>query len=840
MTASPSTAPRSIRLQVWLPLALLIVCALVFFLLTLLEHWHAQQDLQRFSQRTAHAQLLSARRALETVLRRGDGSGTDAIVADLGLSPMVNYAVLLDDNDQVLAATQFAWKGLPAKQALPHQALALETVSTKPGQAHLHLDIEGLQLHAISPVAMPLRSNELRTNRYGSLLIEYDLAPLVAQSSAHTRAQWLMFLLITSIAAILLLSLARRFILRPVAALDAAMRTIGQGKLQIAAPLAGTGELFQLGQSLQHMAQTLHASQAALSTSEARFHQLADATLEAIFFHEQGTILDVNSRAEQLLGRPAQQLIGADIFTLVSPEYRPLIRQRATAGATGVWDVSFLSVDGTPIPCEVTAMQREVDGRTVRTVVARDIRPRLQAEAKIRQLAHFDTLTGLPNRRQIFDHIHLELQEVERNPNRRSALATFNLDNFKAINDAFGMAFGDTALRTLAQRLSSQQVQHQFFARIHSDTFALLLTNLSGTLEQASAQAASSIENVLAQIAQPLQVHQQTLHLSAGAGVVMIPNDSQDPPELLREAETAMHLSKAAGDNRVRFFAHALQEAASARLALRNDLKAALHITAPAPQELLLHYQPQINAQGQLHGVEALVRWNHPQQGLIPPGAFIAEAEASGLIVPLGNWVLLEAAAALRRWQTESGHATWAQPLTMAVNVSPRQFREPDFVDRVCATLEQLGLNALSLELELTESVVADDLEATLAKMQLLRQYGVRFALDDFGTGYSSLSYLKHLPIDTLKIDRSFVMDIDAQAPTTPGGKRPAVLIEAIIAMAHQLNMRVLAEGVETPAQLAHLKASGCDIFQGYFFSKPLPEGLLLPWASQRSQEHAP
>ncbi|HRL40091.1 MAG TPA: hypothetical protein PLU86_10195, partial [Comamonas denitrificans] len=190
MTASPSTAPRSIRLQVWLPLALLIVCALVFFLLTLLEHWHAQQDLQRFSQRTAHAQLLSARRALETVLRRGDGSGTDAIVADLGLSPMVNYAVLLDDNDQVLAATQFAWKGLPAKQALPHQALALETVSTKPGQAHLHLDIEGLQLHAISPVAMPLRSNELRTNRYGSLLIEYDLAPLVAQSSAHTRAQW--------------------------------------------------------------------------------------------------------------------------------------------------------------------------------------------------------------------------------------------------------------------------------------------------------------------------------------------------------------------------------------------------------------------------------------------------------------------------------------------------------------------------------------------------------------------------------------------------------------------------------------------------------------------------
>ena len=235
-----------------------------------------------------------------------------------------------------------------------------------------------------------------------------------------------------------------------------------------------------------------------------------------------------------------------------------------------------------------------------------------------------------------------------------------------------------------------------------------------------------------------------------------------------------------------------------------------------------------------MHGVEALVRWQHPRRGLIPPGAFIAEAEASGLIIPLGHWVLQEAATTLRRWQNDNAHAAWAQPLTMAVNVSPRQFREPDFVDRVCAILEQLGLNALSLELELTETVVADDLDATLEKMQQLRRYGVRFALDDFGTGYSSLSYLKRLPIDTLKIDRSFVMDIDAPTPAVLGGKRPAVLIEAIIAMAHQLDMQVLAEGVETPAQLAHLKASGCDIFQGYFFSKPLPEAQLQPWAAAR------
>ncbi len=824
----PGTPPRSVRLQVWLPVALAVAGLLILGLLTMLERRHALEDLQRFTDRTAYTQLLGTRRSLETALRRGDGSGLDAIVAELGLSPTIDYAALLDEHGTVLAATRFAWKGQPAAHVLPQPIVppALDA-------PRLRLDNPLLRLHAQTPVAMPLRPHEIRASHYGTLVLEYDLAPLAAQSHRRILEQLLMSIAITGVSAILLLGFGRHYILRPIATLQAAIRAIGAGHFNIPPPLAGQGEMFELGQSLQHMAQTLQASKTALAASEARFHQLADATLEAIFFHANGTILDVNTNAEKLLGRSADDLIGSNIFELVTPEYRPMIQKRAAGGIEGTWEVDFLASDGQPpISCEVTALQREINGRTVRTVVARDLRERLQAEAQIRQLAHFDALTGLPNRRQLFDHVRTELQEVEHNARRRAALATFNLDNFKAINDSLGMATGDATLRALAQRLSSQQAPHQLLARIHSDTFALLLTNLSGTLEEASTQAARQVEQLLAQIAQPLPVQQHTLHLSAGAGVVMIPNDSKEPPELLREAETAMHLSKAAGDNRVRFFAHALQEAASARLALRTDLTAALHIAPPEAQQLLLHYQPQVNAQGLLHGVEALVRWQHPRRGLIPPGAFIAEAEASGLIIPLGHWVLQEAATTLRRWQSDPAHAAWAQPLTMAVNVSPRQFREPDFVDRVCAILEQLGLNALSLELELTETVVADDLDATLEKMQQLRRYGVRFALDDFGTGYSSLSYLKRLPIDTLKIDRSFVMDIDAPTPAILGGKRPAVLIEAIIAMAHQLDMQVLAEGVETPAQLAHLKASGCDIFQGYFFSKPLPEAQLQPWAA--------
>jgi len=825
------TTPRSVRLQVWLPAALVMAGLLMLALLTVLEHRHAQESLQRFTDRTAHTQLLSTRRILETMLHRGDHSGVDAIVAELGQSPTIDYAALLDEDGQVLAATRFDWKGQPAAQVLPDTFAPLVHQTE---QAHLWLNSPMQRLHAMAPVTMASAPNAIGPRHYGTLVLEYDLSPLTEQSHQHTLEQLLIFIVITGVLVILLLVFARRYILRPVARLQKAMRQIGAGEFNIPQPLTGKGEMFELGQSLLHMAQTLQTSKAALAASEAHFHQLSDATLEAIFFHENGRILDVNTNAETLLGRSADDLIGSDIFGFVTPEYRPIVKKRATDGIQGTWDIDFLSSDGAPIACELTALQREINGSTVRTLVVRDIRERLQAEAQIRQLAHFDALTGLPNRHQLLGHVHTELQEVQHNPKRRAALAAFNLDNFKAINDSLGMATGDATLRVLAQRLSSQQAQYQLLARIHSDTFALLLTNLSGPLEEASAQAARQVEELLAQIAQPLPVQGHTLHLSAGAGVVMIPNDSKEPPELLREAETAMHLSKAAGDNRVRFFAHALQEAASARLALRTDLTAALHIAPPQAQELLLHYQPQVNAQGQLHGVEALVRWQHPKRGLIPPGAFIAEAEASGLIIPLGNWVLQEAATALRRWQSDAAHATWAQPLTMAVNVSPRQFREPDFVDRVCSVLEQLGLNALSLELELTETVVADDLDATLEKMQQLRRYGVRFALDDFGTGYSSLSYLKRLPIDTLKIDRSFVMDIDAPTPSVLGGKRPAVLIEAIIAMAHQLDMQVLAEGVETPAQLAHLKTSGCDIFQGYFFSKPLSEDQLQSWATSR------
>ena len=501
--------------------------------------------------------------------------------------------------------------------------------------------------------------------------------------------------------------------------------------------------------------------------------------------------------------------------------------QRTTQGMEGVWEVDLQDAQGQTIPCECSVRRRQLDNRQVRVVAVRDIRTRLAAEAEIRQLAHFDALTGLSNRRSLLEQVVQELAAADLQP-RRAALATININAFQSINDSLGMAAGDTVLRTMARRLSALQSQGQRLARVDGDTFALLLCDLQGDLNQASAEAARTIERLLAAIAEPLEVQGQVLHLSAGAGVVMIPNDSRDAPELLREAETAMHRAKDAGDSRVYFFAHALQEAASERLALRSDLRRALE-AKPAP--LLLHYQPQVDSQGRLAGVEALVRWQDPRRGLVSPVHFIPEAEASGLIVPLGNWVLEEAATTLHRWQNDPACAPWATKLTMAVNVSARQFREADFIGRIESLIARVGIDAFSLELELTESVLVDDLEATLEKMAQLRSHGVRFALDDFGTGYSSMAYLKRLPLDVLKIDRSFTMDIDA--PEHSGqGKRPAVLIDAIVAMAHQLDLRVLAEGVETLAQQERLLRSGCDLFQGYRFSRPLPEAEFRAWAA--------
>lgn len=803
-------------LRVWLPLVLSLVFGLVFVVLMVVEYRNHERALERFVEAQSRPELLGVQRQLENALRRGEGGSTDSIVSELGLNPAVNHAALVDDADKVIAATQFAWRGRSVAQVLDRFPEREMAVARQQSSELLWFDkgADGVRrLMAVAPVTLGLLPGEIRSYRTGVLLIEYDLAPIAAEAVAPFRQQSLLFGLVALLALVVLGIILRTHVYRPVMALCEGMAQVGKGAFQRIPRFRGGGEFKVLADALTAMAESLKRKVDELADSEARFRQLSDASFEAILIHQDGVIVDANRAAEALYESDPGGLVGRDIYELVAPEQRELVRRRAQEGLEGAWEIEFVSPSGVRIPAEIKVKQSRADSVLRRIVAIRDIRERLQAQDEIRRLAYFDALTGLPNRRQFLERVRAELDEVDR-LNHRAAVLTFNLDGFSSVNDSLGMAAGDEVLRTIARRLNILRHENDLVARIDGDTFAILLADLAGDLEAASAEAAREAERFIESIMAPVEVGGTDLHFKAGAGVVMIPNDSRDPPELLREAETAMNRAKEANDSRVHFFAHALQEAAGARLALRNDLTRSLK----QGEELLLHYQPQVDAQGRMLGMEALVRWQHPVRGLIPPGLFIPEAEASGLIVPLGNWVLEEAVRCLKRWQ-EMG---LAKGLTMGVNVSPRQFREGDFIHRLEDVLARVGVDALSIELELTESVVADDLDATVETMRALRERGIRFALDDFGTGYSSLAYLRRLPFETLKIDRSFVMDIGV-GPVEGEGKSPAVLIDAIVAMAHELDLRVLAEGVETQGQIDYLVEAGCDVFQGYFFGKPAP-----------------
>lgn len=824
----PPSSRRPIRvvtLRRWLPLLLIGVTLVRLALLAWTERQGYLDQLSSFTDGTAHAQLLQNRRNLEDTLRERGGVGLETELSELGLDPLVRHAALIDDTGRVVVATRFAWKDRPASRVIPGYPDRLAREVRLARRERLVLDQSRDHLVALAPVRLSARPGELRSHRIGLLLIDYDFTPLKADAWQSSLRYASIFGGMMVLMMMLLIALGHRFILVPVRALSDGMSRIGTGDFDALPAMRGHGEFKVLGDAMAAMATALRASRAELEESEARYRHLSDAAIEAIFIHDGGIIVDANAAAGRLVGMAPDLLKGRDIYGLVAEHDRQRKHELTKQGVEGSWPLDFLDAHGAIVPTEVNVRQWRVGDRNLRVVAAHDIRERIAAEAEIRQLSNFDPLTGLPNRRLLLARVAQAVEDVD-GDDRHASLATFNLDGFNVINESLGMAAGDAVLRAVAMRLTGALRHGQMLARVDGDTFAVLLPDLDAAIGPASEQASRWVEELLGQLAEPLELHGQILHLSAGAGLVMIPNDSRDPAELLRDAETAMHRSKLAADSRVRFFAHDLQEAATARLTLRTDLKQAI----VARDQLLLHFQPQIDAQDQLRGVEALVRWQHPTRGMIPPGDFIGEAEASGLIVPLGNWIMQEAVACMLRCEAELGLHT----LAMAVNVSPRQFREPDFVPRVEDLLARLGDCTLSLEIELTESVAAEDLEATLEKMQLLRRHGVKLALDDFGTGYSSLSYLKRLPIDTLKIDRSFVMDIDAPAPRPGLGKRPAALIEAIIAMAHQLDMQVLAEGVETPAQHAHLLQAGCDIFQGFLFSRPLTESGMHAWIRGR------
>jgi diguanylate cyclase (GGDEF)-like protein/PAS domain S-box-containing protein len=557
--------------------------------------------------------------------------------------------------------------------------------------------------------------------------------------------------------------------------------------------------------------QRLACAMEALRLSEAHYRTVFQTSVDGIAVSQMsdGKYTDANAAFLHLMGYERDEIVGHTSHELnfwADPEDRQemVAALREHSSFRGM-QTRYVRKNGEIIWILVSATLIEIEGVPCILSVIQDISAAKAAEDQIRDLAFYDTLTHLPNRRLLMERLRQSLAARSRT-NRKRALLFVDLDNFKTLNDTLGHQTGDLMLQEVAVRLVACIRESDTVARLGGDEFVVMLEDLSDVPEEAAAQAESVGEKILAAIEQPFWLSGRECLSTSSIGITVFGDKRESTDEVLQQADIAMYQAKAAGRNTLRFFAPALQAAVNARAALEEDIRQAIKA-----RQFELYYQPQLDSIG-LFGVEALIRWNHPRRGLLFPGEFISLAEETGLILPLGDWVLEKACAQVAAW---AGRADTAN-ISIAVNISARQFRQPGFVDKVLAALDRTGANPQNIKLELTESMLVENIEGVIAKMTELKSHGLKFSLDDFGTGYSSLAYLKRLPIDQLKIDSSFVRDIMADA-----GSR--AIAQSVISLGRALGLSVIAECVETEEQRALLSRIGCHAFQGFLFSRPLP-----------------
>ncbi|SFU73108.1 PAS domain S-box-containing protein/diguanylate cyclase (GGDEF) domain-containing protein [Pseudoduganella namucuonensis] len=556
------------------------------------------------------------------------------------------------------------------------------------------------------------------------------------------------------------------------------------------------------------------------STAVAR---LNDMVMIAEVTDDEHRIIFVNKAFERRTGYQREEVLGRSLRLLKGPDTsagtleriaKAMSRSEAvraellnyTRGGEAYW-----------VETELVPFADEGGNNTHWVAVERDITERKKSEDDIHRLAYFDVLTGLPNRRLLMDRIDKLLASSERG-HTYSAVMFIDLDNFKYINDARGHAIGDALLKNAAGRLEQLMRKADTVARIGGDEFVVLLAHL-GSGHAAAAHAALVVaEKIRLSIAQDFLIEGQNYSSSASIGVTLLPKGGQSAHDLLREADIAMYRAKADGRNGIAFFEAGMQAEVEQRLNMERDL--ALAIDA---QRLWLHAQPQVDCAGRVVGAELLMRWQLDDGGWVPPSQFIPLAEESGQILQLGAWALRQACGFVLEL-VAAGHA-----VPLSVNVSPNQFRQPDFVEQVRAVLAETGAPANMLIFEVTEGLLVEKMEETIERMHALAALGIRFSIDDFGTGYSSLAYLKKMPLYELKIDRSFIQD-------TPADPSVTAIVQSILAMAHHLGLQVVAEGVETRAQADFLVANRCQGMQGYLFARPQPFSMLL---SSLQPQHA-
>nr|WP_232470206.1 GGDEF domain-containing phosphodiesterase [Methylococcus sp. BF19-07] len=549
-----------------------------------------------------------------------------------------------------------------------------------------------------------------------------------------------------------------------------------------------------------------------LAEEAVRLAATAFETSEAIMITDAaGIVQRVNSgytaitgyASDEIVGMPSEFLcLGANEGRISSPGLLDTLN--ATDGWKG--EVTARRKNGEVYPAWLSIKAVRNDEKILTHYVATfvDISERKRAQQEIEQLAYFDSLTGLPNCRLFLERLNQAVGDNRVNGSR-CALLFVDLDRFKHLNDARGHAVGDQLLRKVAERPSDGIGQGDMVARLGGDEFVILLDGLAEEFDSAFRHTMEVAENLWVMLQRPFVLSSGRHYVTASIGTAIYPFNTVSADDLLKAADMAMYQAKAEGRNAVRAYASTMQAAAERRLTLERDMHAALD-----RGEFRLYLQPQVDGEGRTVGAEALLRWQHPTEGLLLPDKFIGLAEETGLILPIGEWVFEQTCRESVRL-SQAGYR-----LNLSVNVSPRRFQQSDFLERVRRILERTGANPHDLIFEITEGLLVSDIDDAIAKMSALERLGIRFSVDDFGTGYSSLAYLKRLPLSELKIAQTFVKDL-------PDDPSDVALVRTILSMAYHLNLETIAEGVETRTQLDFLKESGCTRFQGYYFSPPLP-----------------
>ena len=544
--------------------------------------------------------------------------------------------------------------------------------------------------------------------------------------------------------------------------------------------------------------------------SEERMRKFTEITDEAILFHRDGLITDGNDALTRLTGYTLPEVMGLSIFNFISHEWRAVAYEYTRAGREDPYEMTIRHKDGHTIPVEVVGKTMPQLHADYRVVLVRDITARKEAQERETFLALHDTLTQLPNRRFLMEQLGKVLSMARR---RKFMVAVLfiNLDHFKTVNDSLGHHAGDQLLCDVAERLRQSVRDTDLVARLSGDEFVAVLTDIH-TPDEAAMVAATLIETMRS----AFTVGQLPLTMSLSIGISLFPGDDTTVQGLLSCADTAMYHAKDSGRGNRQFYQPGMDVHATDVLQQERQLREAI-----ASNAFVLHYQPQIClADGSLKGFEALVRWRHPERGLLGPDKFITFSESRGLITPIGRWVMHEACRQLKAWQDEG-----LAMVPVAVNLSALEFRQRDVAGELAAVLHATGLEPRFLEIELTESVLMHHTGQVLETLNAIKALGVGVTIDDFGTGYSSLAYLKRYPIDKLKIDRSFVMD-------TPQSADDVAIVTAIIQMGHSLQLKTVAEGVETVEQKELLHRLGCDLVQGFLVSAPMDAQATQRWLS--------